>query len=444
MSYAAEYASKLKTPEEAVKVVKDGDWVEYSGALAMPQLLDEALAKRKDELNGVNVRGYMSLHPVAIAECDPTNEHICYNTWFLSSYERKLRDQGQCYFIPMVYRNMPKMYRSGICDIDVLMIQVSPMDEHGYFYFSLQCSAERALMDVAKYKIVEVNENLPPVQGTQNTVHISEIDAVVEGEHGPLPNLPRSTPQEIDFKLADYIVEDMHDGICIQLGIGALSDAVGRRLAESDIKDIGIHTELLCESLYDLHKAGKVTNKYKNIDRHKTVFTMAMGSQELYDWAKNNSSVMTTAVDYVNDPSVIGALDNMIAVNNCVGVDLFGQISSESAGPRQISGSGGQLDFLMGTFISEGGKGYICTKSSYVDKEGVLRSRIVPSLGQSKITDPASEAYYIVTEYGKVCVMGKTEWEKAELLIGIAHPDLRDDLIKEAEKLGIWKKSNKR
>lgn len=442
--YTNEYKSKLKTPEEAVRIVKDGDWVDYSGALGMPDLLDKALAKRRDELHGVNIRGYMSLHPVEVALCDPSLEHFCYNSWFLSSGERVLRDKGQCFFSPFVFRNLPKLFRSGLLEVDVAMIQVSPMDEHGYFYFSMQCSAERALMDVAKYKILEVNENLPRVQGTQNTVHISEVDAVVEGEHGPLHNLPRTEPTEMDFKLADYIMEDMRDGLCIQLGVGSISDSVGVRLAESDIKDIGIHTELLCEALCDLYKAGKVTGKYKNIDRHKTVFTMVMGSQDLYDWAADNSAVMTTAVDYVNDPNVIGQIDNMVSINNCLGVDLYGQIASESIGARQISGTGGQMDFMMGTFRSNGGKAYICTKSSYTDKNGVLRSRILPSLGGSKISSTCTEAFYLVTEYGKVCLMGKNEWQRAEELIGIAHPDLRDGLIEEAEKLGIWRRSNKR
>lgn len=443
-NYSTEYRAKLKTPEEAVKVVKDGDWVDYSGATGIPEHLDRALAARAEELHGVNVRGYQSLRPVAIAECDPTGEHIRYNSWFLSANERKLRDRGLCSFIPMMFRNMPKIYREGFCKVDVAMIQVSPMDEHGYFYFSMQCAAERALMDVAKYKILEVNENLPHVQGTQNTVHISEIDAVVEGEHGPIPNLPRNAPTESDFKLADYIMEDMHDGICLQLGVGSISDSVGVRLAESDIKDIGVHTELLCEALCDLYKAGKVTNIHKNIDRYKTVFTMVMGSQDIYDWAADNSSVMTTAVDYVNDPAVIGQLDNMVSINNAIEVDLYGQISSESVGPRQISGCGGQMDFLMGAFRSKGGKGYICTKSAYTDKNGVLRSKIVPSLDGSKITSTCTDAYYIVTEYGKVNMMGKSEWQRAEDLIGIAHPNLRDSLIEEAEKLGIWKRSNKR
>ena len=443
-NYSTEYRAKLKTPEEAVKVVKDGDWVDYSGATGIPDLLDKALAARKDELHDVKIRGYQSLRPVEVAVCDPGQEHFCYNSWFLSAGERKLRDNGQCFFIPMMFRNMPKIYREGFCKVDVAMIQVSPMDEHGYFYFSMQCAAERALMDVAKYKILEVNENLPHVQGTQNTVHISEIDAVVEGEHGPIPNLPRNAPTESDFKLADYIMEDMHDGICLQLGVGSISDSVGVRLAESDIKDIGIHTELLCEALCDLYKAGKITNIHKNIDRYKTVFTMVMGSQDIYDWAADNSSVMTTAVDYVNDPAVIGQLDNMVSINNAIEVDLYGQISSESVGPRQISGCGGQMDFLMGAFRSNGGKGYICTKSAYTDKNGVLRSKIVPSLDGSKITSTCTDAYYIVTEYGKVNMMGKSEWQRAEDLIGIAHPDLRDGLIEEAEKLGIWRRSNKR
>ena len=444
MDFLKEYNAKLKTPEEAVKVVKSGDWVDYVVGLGIPEILDSALAKRKDELYDVKIRGYLVLHPLETVESDPKREHFYYNSWYMSGYERKLCDKGLCSFMPMIFRNLPSYYRKGHAPVNVAMMQVSPMDEHGYFYFSLACASARAVMDVADYIILEVNEHLPHVQGTQNVVHISEVDAIVEGEHVPLATMAKPNPTEIDVTLADYIVEDLHDGVCIQLGIGGLANVVGAKIAESDIKDIGVHTELLADAYYDLYKAGKITNIHKNIDRYKTVFGIAIGSQDLYDWAADNPAVLTTGIDYCNDPTVISQLDNFISINNCVSVDLYGQINGESSGSRQISGTGGQLDFLTGAYMSKGGQAYICMTSSFTDKQGNLRSRIVPAFQGDAITDPRSQAFNIVTEYGKVSLVGKPDWQRTEALISVAHPDHREWLIGEAEKLGIWGKSNKR
>lgn len=444
MDFIREYNEKLKTPEEAVKVVKSGDWVDYVVGLGIPEILDSALAKRKDELFDVKIRGYLVLHPLETVESDPSREHFYYNSWYMSGYERKLCDKGLCNFMPMIFRNLPSYYRKGHAPVNVAMMQVSPMDSHGYFYFSLGCASARAVMDVADYIILEVNENLPNVQGTQNVVHISEVDAIVEGEHGPLATMAKPNPTEIDITLADYIVEDLHDGVCLQLGIGGLANVIGAKIAESDLKDIGVHTELLADAYYDLYEAGKITNIHKNIDRYKTVFGIAIGSQNLYDWAADNPAVLTTGIDYCNDPTVISQLDNFISINNCVSVDLYGQINGESSGSRQISGTGGQLDFLTGAYMSNGGQAYICMTSSYTDKQGNHKSRIVPGFNGDAITDPRSQAFNIVTEYGKVSLVGKPDWQRTEALISVAHPDHREWLIGEAEKLGIWRKSNKR
>ncbi len=439
-----EYREKLTTPDEAVKVVKSGDWVDYSLALGVPDLLDKALAKRKDELHDVKIRGYLVMSPLEVVNCDPTREHFFYNSWYMSGYERKLCDQGLCNFSPMLFRNLPLYYKQGHAKVNVAMMQVSPMDDHGYFYFSLACASGRAVMDVADYIILEVNENLPHVQGTRNVVHISEVDAIVEGEHGPLKTMANPEPTEIDVKLADYILEDLRDGSCMQLGIGGLANVIGKKLAESDLKDLGVHTELLCDAFYDLYTAGKITNSKKQIDRYFSVFGLAMGSQNLYDWVSDNPSTLTTSIDYVNSAENISQLDNFVSINNCIAVDLYGQTNSESSGSRQISGTGGQLDFLTGAVNSNGGQAFICMTSSFVDKQGVRHSRVVPKFNGDAITDPRSQAFILVTEYGKVSLIGKTDWERAEALISVAHPDFREDLIKEAEALGVWRRSNKR
>ena len=230
----------------------------------------------------------------------------------------------------------------------------------------------------------------------------------------------------------------------IQLGIGGVPDALGMMIAESDLKDLGMHTEFCTDAFYKLHASGKLTNRCKTLDKGKGVFGVAAGTQVLYDWIDDNPGVAAYPIDYVNDPYVIAQLDNFISLNSCIAADLYGQVSSESSGLRHISGTGGQVDFLTGAAMSKGGKAFICMSSTFTDKSGAVQSRIVPHFDGDIVTSPRSQAYYIATEYGVVNLAGATTWERAESLISVAHPDFRDELIKAAEAQRIWRKSNKR
>ncbi|NCC68830.1 MAG: butyryl-CoA:acetate CoA-transferase, partial [Clostridia bacterium] len=234
------------------------------------------------------------------------------------------------------------------------------------------------------------------------------------------------------------------DGSTIQLGIGGVPDAVGQMLAHSDLKDLGMHTELCSDAYLALFNAGKLTNTKKTIDCGKGVMGFATGTQPLYDWLNDNPGFVTYPVSYVNDPAVIGQLDNFVSINSCVSVDLYGQICSESAGTRHISGTGGQLDFVTGAAMSKGGKSFVCTAAAFTDKSGKIQSRIVPHFNGDIVTVPRSQAYFIVTEYGAVNLAGRSTWERTELLISVAAPEFRDDLVKAAQEQRIWRKSNKR
>jgi len=270
------------------------------------------------------------------------------------------------------------------------------------------------------------------------------VDFVVEGEHPPLPQFPLSTPTQEDIQIAGHIIPHIVDGATLQLGIGALPNLVGAQLAQSDLKDLGMHTELCGDAYYQLHKAGKLTNRKKSIHKDKGMLGLAFGSQDMYDWIDQNPSVIVSPLEYVNSPETIGKLDNMISINNCIAVDLYGQISSESSGTRHISGTGGQLDFLTGAAMSRGGKAFICMTSSFQAKDGTLRSRVLPNFSGDIVTGPRSQAYFMVTEYGAVNLTGLTTWERAERLVSIAHPQFRDELIASAEQQKIWRRSNKR
>lgn len=439
-----QYRQKLRTPEQAVQAVKSGDWADYTSNVCFPPLLDAALAKRRDELTDVKIRGNLLFGPIQVVECDPSREHFLYNSWHCSAYERKLCDRNLCNYIPMIFRNVVPYYRHFLT-VNVAMMCVPPMDKHGYFNLSCATGIARGILEKADIVILEVNEHLPHILGGfDEFIHLSEVDYVVEGPHDPLPQFPVAKATEEDRKIAEQIVPFVKDGATLQLGIGAMPNVVGSLLAQSDLKDLGMHTELCGDAYYELHKAGKLTNARKTIHRNKGMTGIVFGSQDLYDWVDHNPFVTVAPLEYVNAPETIAQLDDMISINSCIAVDLYGQTCAESAGLRHISGTGGQLDYLTGAAMSRGGKAFICMTSSFLDKGGVRCSRIVPHFGGDIITGPRSQAYYIVTEYGVVNLVGRSTWERAELLISIAHPDFRDELIAAAQEQKIWRRSNKR
>jgi len=444
MSYKEEYQKKLVSPEKAVKVVKSGDWIDYGFGHTKPIGLDKALAARKDELKDINIRVVLSLSQQACIEADPDGDVFTLQDWHFSGYSRKLHDRGRCYYHPMIFRNQPLFYRKSIKNVDVTMIRVTKMDKDGFFSLHMGNAAVRAALDVSKKIILEVNPLLPwAMGGSSETVHISEVDYVVEYD-SKIEVIPPAAPTEIDKAIASHIIPLIPNGACIQLGIGGLPNYIGSQLAHSDLKDLGCHTEMLVDAYYHMYQAGKLTNKKKGIDKNKSAYAFAAGSQFLYDWMDMNPSLASYPVSYTNAPHIMAQNDNMMSINACVEVDLFGQISSESSGTRHISGTGGQLDYATGAYMSEGGMSFICCNASYTDKKtGTIKSRITPMLPQGSIvTVPRTQAHMIVTEYGVADLAGRSTWQRAEALINIAHPDLRDDLVKEAEKMNIWRKNS--
>ena len=446
MDYSAEYKQKLVSPDEAVKVVKSGDWVDYGWCTGTPDVLDKALAKRTDELKDINLRGGILLKPLAVFEREDAGEHFTWNSWHMGGLERKLISRGCAYYAPIRYSELPRYYRDSNTSLDVAMFQVAPMDAHGYFNFGPNASHMGAVCQTAKKIIVEVNENMPRcLGGTEVGVHISQVSAIVEGNNPPIAEMGGGgAATEVDKKVAQLIVDQIPNGACLQLGIGGMPNAVGSLIAESDLKDLGVHTEMYVDAFVDIAKAGKITGAHKNIDRYRQAYAFGAGTKKMYDYMDENPELMSAPVEYTNDIRSISALDNFISINNCVDIDLFGQISSESSGIKHISGAGGQLDFVLGAFLSNGGKSFICCASTFTDKSGKMHSRIRPTLTEGSIvTDTRANTHYVVTEFGMVNVKGLSTWQKAEAIISIAHPDFRDELIAEAEKMNIWRRSNK-
>jgi butyryl-CoA:acetate CoA-transferase len=446
MGYQEEYSQKLVSADEAVKIIKSGDWVDYGWCNGTVDALDKALAKRTDELKNVNLRGGILLKPLAVFEREDAGEHFTWNSWHMSGLERKLIAKGCAYYAPIRYSELPRYYRDSACPDDVAMFQVAPMDKHGFFNFGPNASHLGAMCETAKHIIVEVNQNMPRcLGGTECGVHISDVTYIVEGDNPPIGEMGAGGPAtDVDKAVAKLIVEEIPDGACLQLGIGGMPNAVGSMIAESDLKDLGVHTEMYVDAFVDIAKAGKITGARKNIDRYRQVYGFGAGTKKMYDYLDENPEMMSAPVSYTNDIRSIAALDNFISINNAVDIDLFGQINAESAGTKHISGAGGQLDFVLGAYLSKGGKSFVCFSSTFKDKNGELHSRIMPTLNPGSIvTDTRANTHFVVTEYGKVNLKGLSTWQKAEALISIAHPDFRDELIAEAEKMHIWRRSNR-
>ena len=446
MDYQQMYQNKLTTAASAANVIQSGDWVDYGWCVNTPVAVDKEVAKRLPSLENVNFRGGILMWVPEIFRIEDPAAHMTWNSWHMGGIERKAVAQGFSFYSPIRYSELPRYYRDLSCPSRVAIFQVSPMDEHGYFSFGPSASHLAACCERAEVIIVEVNENMPRcLGGFENGIHISKVDMVVEGDNPPIGEMGGgAAATDVDQAVAKLIVEEIPDGACLQLGIGGMPNAVGTMIAESDLKDLGVHTEMYVDAFVDIAKAGKITGARKNIDRYRQTYAFGAGTKKMYDYLNDNPECMSAPVDYTNDIRSISALDNFISINNTVDIDLYGQVNAESAGIKNISGAGGQLDFVLGAYLSKGGKSFICCSSTFTNKQGEKVSRIRPTLANGSIvTDTRANIHYFVTEYGKVNLKGLSTWQKAEAIISVAHPDFRDDLIKEAESMHIWRRSNK-
>lgn len=440
-----EYNKKLVSAEKAVSVIKSNDRVHYGLFNGLVVELDKALAKRTKELSNVKICTSIWSYPFPpqILVEDPDSNHFKYLSTHFSRLDRQMNKEGKCWYIPVQFRENPKYWSENVGDIDVAMLQVAPMDKYGNFNLGPQVAEYWGIIEKAKVVIVEVNEKMPIAYGKQESINLSQIDYIVHGFNNDMPVISAKEPNEIDKKIASLIVDKIGNGSTLQLGVGGLPNYVGSMIAESDIKDLSVHSEMFVDAYLHLYNQGKITGN-KNLDKGKMVYTFAQGSKQLYDFIDKNPILCVAPVDYVNAVEVIAANDKVVSINSCLQVDLFGQVNSESAGWQHVGGTGGQLDFVMGAFKSNGGQSFLCTPSFRINSKGEKESLILARLPEGSIVSvPRGGTHYIVTEYGMVNLKGKSTWERAELLISIAHPDFRDEMIREAEKMGIWCNSSK-
>jgi acyl-CoA hydrolase len=420
------------SPEQAASLVKSGMWLDYGAALCQPDVFDKALAARKDELTNVKIRSCLSMRPRAVLEDDPEGKSFHMFSWHFSGYDRRKHDAGRCNYVPLNLGEVPDYYRRFLDPVDIVILKTCPMDEGGYFNFGPTNLWQRAAIERAKVVIVEINRELPYSFGKENGVHLREVDFVIEGDHQQCAELPNPDPSEIDSTVAWRIAEEIEDGTCLQIGIGGMPNAVCTLLLETGVKDLGIHTEMLTDGIGLLYRSGRVTGSRKTLDPGKVTYTFALGSHSLYATTNRNPDMYCHQVDYTNSPNFIMQNEKAVSINNTTQVDLQGQAASESDGQRHLSGTGGQLQFVRGAYASRGGKSFICLSSTY-EKRGERKSRIVFSLTPGNIvTTPRSDVMYVVTEYGMVNLKGRSVAERAKGLIGLAHPDFREELERQA------------
>lgn len=455
------YKDKLRTAEEAMKVVKPGAWIDYAMFNGKPVACDAALAARKDELRNINVMGAVTVPPLPeVVMKDPMGEVFTYNDQHFSALTRIFQERcGNVFYQPTLYGESEmymkyatyeedpgaKKSKIGTNLRDVFIAQTTPMDENGYFNWGLHnsCCYWQAL--TAKNRIVEVNNNIPYCYGgNQERIHISQVTYVVEGDNPPLYELAKIEPTDTDAKIAANVLEYLQDGQCIQLGIGAMPNLLGTMISETDLKDLSGWTEMLVDAYMHMWQAGRMTGIKKVFDPGKINYTFALGGKELYDWMDRNPSIASCSVGYVNHPTQLCQIDNLISINQALQVDLYGQVNAESSGFKQVSGNGGMSDFVLGSFWSKGGRSFICLPSTHTKKDGTVISRIVPNFEPGSITTLSRQMVnHVVTEYGVISMKTCPTWYRAEKLISIAHPDFRDDLIKAAEERKIWRRTNK-
>jgi 4-hydroxybutyrate CoA-transferase len=422
------FQSRVMAADEAVKHIKSGDRIFLTGNCSVPQTTLAALVKYAPNLQNVEICQALTIGPADYV--DPKMEgHLRVNTMFISPNVRSAVNDGRADFTPVLLSEFPLLFRKKILPIDVALIHVSPPDEHGFCSLGVEVGLTKSAAESAKIVIAEVNQQMPRTLG-DSFIHVSKLDCIVAVDY-PLPELAKGGDglSDVVESIAGHIAELIPDGATMQLGIGAIPDAVLKYLLEK--KDLGIHTELFSDGIIDLVEAGVLTNARKTLHPGKIIAGFVIGTKRLYDWVDDNPLIELHPTEHVNDPFVIAQNDRMVAINSAIEVDLTGQVCADSIGPKLYSGVGGQLDFIYGASRSKEGAPIIALPST-----AKSFSRIVGMLKQGAgVITSRNHVHYIVTEYGIANLYGKTIRQRAHALIGIAHPDFRDELTYQAREL---------
>ena len=433
MDYNRVLQTRITTAEQAVRNIHSGQRIFLTGNCSVPQTVLKALVEYAPQLENVQICQALSVGPADYVE-SPMEGHLRVNTMFISANIRKAVQTGRADFTPVLLSEFPLLFKNGVLPIDVALIHVSPPDEHGFCSFGVEVGLTKSPAESAKVIIAEVNQQMPRTLG-DSFIHVSRLHHMVPVDY-PLPELMMSEegPDAVVEKIASFIADLIPDGATMQMGIGAIPDAVLKYLF--DKKDLGVHSELFSDGVIDLVEAGVLTNSRKSIHTGKITAGFILGSSRLYKWVDDNPMIELHPTEYINDPFVIAQNDRQVAVNSAIEIDLTGQVCADSIGPKLYSGVGGQLDFVYGASRSKGGVPVIALPSTAMMRNGDMMSRIVTMLkhGAGVVTS-RNHIRYVVTEYGIASLYGKTIRQRAQELINIAHPDFRDQLTHEAKEL---------
>ncbi len=431
MNWTELYRDRLTTAEQAAALIESNTRVFLTGNCSVPQTVLKALVARAPQLHGVEM-----LQVLTIGNADYVSVgmelHLRVNTLFISDNVRAAVNEGRADFTPCFLSEIPLLFKNGQLPLDVALIQVSPPDDHGFCSFGVEVGVTKTAAQAARQVIAEVNPRMPRTLG-DSFIHVSKLDVIVPVDY-PLPEVRMASTDAVTEQIADHVAGLIPDGATLQTGIGAIPDAVLRRL--TDRKDLGIHTELFADGVIDLVNRGVITGERKTLHPGKIVAGFILGTQKLFDFVNDNPVVELHPSEYVNDPFVIAENDRMVAINSAIEVDLTGQVCADSIGPRLYSGVGGQVDFIYGAARSKGGLPIIALPSQLLKKDGTGLSKIVPMLKPGAgVTTSRNHVHFIVTEHGVADLYGKTLKQRAEALIAIAAPECREELRRSAKEL---------
>jgi len=424
------YQSRIVSPEEAVTKIQSGNRVFLTGNCSVPQEILVALVKYAPNLHDVEICQALSVGPADYVAPEMQG-HLRVNTMFISANIRKAVQEGRADFTPVLLSEFPLLFRNKILPLDVALVHVSPPDEHGFCSLGIEVGLTKSPAESAKMIIAEVNEQMPRTLG-DSFIHVSRLNWIVPTNY-TLPEMKMGSEgnDEVTEKIAGYIADLVPDGAVMQMGIGAIPDAVLKYLYHK--KDLGVHSELFSDGVIELVEAGVITNARRSIHRGKITAGFIIGTNRLYRWVHDNPLIELHPTEYINDPFVIAQNERQVAINSAIEVDLTGQVCADSIGPKMFSGIGGQLDFIYGASRAKGGVPIIALPSTATMKDGTLVSKIVSMLkpGAGVVTG-RNHVHYVITEYGVADLYGKTLRQRAQALINIAHPDFREELRRQS------------